>query len=566
MKRNFQPPISNDSSRQKRTKVGDLDRDRPLTCRRDSSPISTKERRVSYGKNAKTSEFAFFKKFKEDASHRFSSSLPRQKELQSKKFNSNDCFRERASPVENGCKDYTSHHLVEKVTPVNFNSLHLPLGNSSKISDVDVLHAHKTFKDIQSKQRNVENDDIFSRKRQKLRQFIQNMSFHGTGESYEKGYGVISRLLSRLIPERNQYKFNNNLEKIQRLRGRCCPWLDYEHHLNNSLSPCRLNKSRGRSFSHSDFSTNSEDNNFQIKYRTKEFDCNVDRKMTLLNVTAAVENYRSFISSLFKPQYGLYDQDEHFHLRKQKLKPLLLGWDTDYIKDESSSQLTELNTIAKSPISFADDQPTMHESFGAAPLCSSPFPSSNRTNLNSLPYSSLASSQIHGLSWQNVAGEDIGTTFNNLHLNFSSVPKFLHQWNSSVDDGGCHDLCAQNTDWVMNNVLDDGSQHPSIESLCASGLVFDFGCKYLSDSKEQRQTAYHILKYPLDEIQPTALTNEEWSNDSSDDVLVDYRPPFFIQPESFFQGKVYSILTDKLSWDVARSEINVDDITEMNYI
>lgn len=29
--------------------------------------------------------------------------------------------------------------------------------------------------------------DIFSRKRQKLRQFIQDMSFHETGDSYEKG-------------------------------------------------------------------------------------------------------------------------------------------------------------------------------------------------------------------------------------------------------------------------------------------------------------------------------------------------------------------------------------------
>lgn len=74
--------------------------------------------------------------------------------------------------------------------------------------------------------------DIFSRKRQKLRQFIQDMSFHETGDSYEKGsdaffyplfhhlsgcnygvfflylsrYGVISALLSRLIPESNQYK------------------------------------------------------------------------------------------------------------------------------------------------------------------------------------------------------------------------------------------------------------------------------------------------------------------------------------------------------------------------
>lgn len=37
-----------DSIRRKRTKVEDLDRDRPWTCRRDSSPISLKERHVTY--------------------------------------------------------------------------------------------------------------------------------------------------------------------------------------------------------------------------------------------------------------------------------------------------------------------------------------------------------------------------------------------------------------------------------------------------------------------------------------------------------------------------------------
>lgn len=364
-------------------------------------------------------------------------------------------------------------------------------------------------------------------------------------------------------------QFNNNSEKLQRLPGRCCPRLGYEHHLNNSSSPCSLNKSSGSLFPHSVFSTSSDDNNFQVQYRTKEFDCDVERKMTLLDVngsplTAAVENYRSLISGLFKPQYGLYDQGEDLHIRKQELEPLLLGWDTDDIKDESSSQVTELNTFAEPPISFADDhQPNLHKSFGAVALCSSPFPSSNRRNIYSLPCSSLDSYQIHGLSWHNVEKEeDIDATFN-VHLNFSSVPKCLHQCDNYVDDGGSHDFCAQSADWLMYSVLDDERRNPSVESLCASGIVFDFGQKYL---KEQCQTAYHILKYPLDEMKLTAFLNEDCNNDSSDDVLADYRPTFFIQPESFFQeGKVCSIHTDKLSWDAARSEIKVD-ITEMNYI
>ncbi|XP_022954289.1 uncharacterized protein LOC111456585 isoform X2 [Cucurbita moschata] len=600
MKRDLKPSISTDSNCRKRIKVGDLDCARPLTCRRDTSPVSLKGH-VTCPNNAKTSEFAFFKKFKEDANRRFSSSLQRQKELQPKKFNSTDHFRERARHVENRREDFTSHPFVENVTPINFNSMHLPLGNSSKISEVDVKHAHKTFKDIQSKQRNVENDDIFSRKRQKLRQFIQNMSFHGTGESYEKRsesslfyllsrrlsgsdygvfwnlsrYGVISTLLSRLIPESNQYKnepdsrqFNNNLEKLQWLPGRCWPRLDYEHRLNNSSSPCRLNKSRGRVLFHSDFSTNNDDDNFHVKYRTKEFDSDVEGKMTLLDAnsspsTAAVENYRPLISTLFNQQYGFYDQGEPLHIRKQEMEPLLLGWDTDDIKDDSS-KFTEFHTFAEPPISFADDhQPNLHESFGAVALCSSPFPSSNHRDLYSLPYSSLASYQIHGLSRPNVEKEEgIDATLNNVHLNFSSVPKCLSQCDNYVDDRGiCGFFCAQSANWHMNYALDDEHRYPSLDSMCASGFVFDFGWKYLSGSKEHCQTAYHLLEYPLDEMRPTSPVNEECNIDSSE-----YGQPFFIQPESFFQeGKVRSLLTDKLSWDVTRSEINVA-ITEMDYV
>ncbi|XP_023549353.1 uncharacterized protein LOC111807729 isoform X2 [Cucurbita pepo subsp. pepo] len=570
MKRNLNPSISTDSNCRKRIKVGDLDCARPLTWRRDTSPVSLKEGHVTCPNNAKTSEFAFFKKFKEDANRRFSSSLQRQKELQSKKFNSTDHFRaERARHVDNRCKDFTSHPFVENVTPINFNSMHLPLGNSSKISDVGVKHTHKTFKDIQSEQRNVEKDDIFSRKRQKLRQFIQNMSFHGTGESYEKRsesplfyllsrhlsgsdsgvfcnlsrYGVISTLLSRLIPESNQYKnesdspqLNNNLEKLQWLPGRCWPRLDYEHRLNNSSSPCRLNKSRGRVLFHSDFSTNNDDDNFHVKYRTKEFDSDVEGKMTLLDAnsspsTAAVENYRSLIT-LFNPQYGFYDQGEPLHIRKQEMEPLLLGWDTDDIKDDSS-KFTEFHTFAEPPISFADDhQPNLQESFGAVALCSSPFPSSYHRNLYPLSYSSLGSYQIHGLSRPNVAKEEgIDASFNNVHLNFSSVPKYLSQYDNYVDDRGICDLfCAQSANWLMNYASDDEHRHPFVESMRASGFVFDFGWKYLSGSKEHCQTAYHLLEYPPDEMRPTSPVNEECNIDSSE-----YRQPFFIQPESFFQ-------------------------------
>lgn len=276
--------------------------------------------------------------------------------------------------------------------------------------------------------------------------------------------------------------------------------------MNNSSLPCRLDKSRGRVFSGSDFSTNSEDNNFQVKYRTKESDCELEGKMTLLDVngsppTAAVKNYRSLISSLFKTQYGLIDQGEPLYLRKPELGPLLLDWDTDNIKDESSYQLTELNTFSEPPISFADDhQPNFHKCFGAVASCSSPFPSSNPRNLYSLPYSGLASYPIHGVSRHNVEKE----------YNMD-----LSQYDNYDDDRGSHDFY-----WLMNNVLDDERQHPSVESLCASGLMFDFGWKYLG-SKNHCPTAYHILQYPLDEMRPTNLGNEECNNGSSDDVLVE---------------------------------------------
>lgn len=321
-----------------------------------------------------------------------------------------------------------------------------------------------------------------------------------------------------------------------------------------------MNKSRRRVLSHSDFSTNSNDNEFQVKYRTNESDCELEGTITLLDANSSlltVEDYKSLISSQFKPRYSRYDFGEPLQLIKQEPEALLLSWDIDNIKDESafSSQLTELNEFAEPPTSFADDhQPNLHERSGAVALCSSPFPSSNHGNLYSFPYSSLASYQIHGSSRQ----ENTHAAFNNLHLNFSYVPKCLTQCDNYTDyNGSCDFFHTQSARWLMNNVLDDEPQHSSIESLSASGFVFDLGWKCFSGSEEHCQTAYHILEFPMDEMRPTVPVHEDCNYGSSYDAFVEDQPPFFIQPKSFFQEqKVCSLLTDK---------INVD-ITEMDYI
>ncbi|KAK9993251.1 hypothetical protein SO802_022954, partial [Lithocarpus litseifolius] len=80
-----------DMSCRKRVKLTDLDVNIPLSCRRNASSTPLEGRQSPRSNDPKTSEFAFFKKLKENAGHKYQSHTLHKEENQSKKFKISDC-------------------------------------------------------------------------------------------------------------------------------------------------------------------------------------------------------------------------------------------------------------------------------------------------------------------------------------------------------------------------------------------------------------------------------------------------------------------------------------------
>ncbi|KAK9993240.1 hypothetical protein SO802_022943 [Lithocarpus litseifolius] len=123
-----------DISCRKRVKFTDLDVNIPLSCRRNASSTPLEGRESPRSNDPKTSEFAFFKKLKDNAGHKYQSHTLHKEENQSKKFKINDCSGGNSNSVKFSCKDFSSSLLAENVTPSNFSSHLSPLGGASKKS------------------------------------------------------------------------------------------------------------------------------------------------------------------------------------------------------------------------------------------------------------------------------------------------------------------------------------------------------------------------------------------------------------------------------------------------
>ncbi|XVF32278.1 hypothetical protein REPUB_Repub17cG0068000 [Reevesia pubescens] len=208
----------------------------------------------------KTSEYAFFKKLKKYAGQRFDSHSMQMEKYQPKKLNSSECYREvegtkivrnisKSSDETNitrnhskdfrlplsvgnvsskemglllsndnvGSKDSRSTLPINNVGHINFDSFLSPVDRAANNLEVRLKNDFSAFESIFSKKDWLEHDsknkrpegsqsdqaELFSRKRQKLRQWAHN-SFPDIEELCSKGYGLISMLLSRLLPWSNE--------------------------------------------------------------------------------------------------------------------------------------------------------------------------------------------------------------------------------------------------------------------------------------------------------------------------------------------------------------------------
>ncbi|KAK9944919.1 hypothetical protein M0R45_010459 [Rubus argutus] len=222
-------PSQRDISRKKGVKFTNLDEEnrRP-------------ERSESAADNAKTSEYAFFKKLKEDASH-IDHSCSRSKEVyQSRNSKSGDSSRERINMVQNKSEEVRSAVIDIGDTLDKCASSYALPGSASRDSELNRTRACGTLEDLHRIQNYMAEEskntlkpngkglnhfeeretqyghaDVFHRKRQKLLHRVRETSFPEIDDLCANGYNFVSELLSRLIPKCNVNKKSRNPKLMQ---------------------------------------------------------------------------------------------------------------------------------------------------------------------------------------------------------------------------------------------------------------------------------------------------------------------------------------------------------------
>ncbi|PNY17927.1 hypothetical protein L195_g014683 [Trifolium pratense] len=171
----------------------------------------------------KTSEYAFFKKLKKDASLRFSSGpVKKDDSWSSKKPESDDCSKEGTDDVRVGTKECNSSRINQDVSTFKMDSFLSPsVGDWNKS---DMYSMSRMLKNSQECGDTVKpqgfshagnqyaHGEIFSRKRQKLRQCAADTLFPDTEKPCSKGFDIVSLLLSRLFPMTTDSTVTNKYE------------------------------------------------------------------------------------------------------------------------------------------------------------------------------------------------------------------------------------------------------------------------------------------------------------------------------------------------------------------
>ncbi|MED6183429.1 hypothetical protein PIB30_037775 [Stylosanthes scabra] len=220
-----------DSGCRKRTKSLSPEKDSHRSFRlEDSCTQLQSEKKIKTGaKDPKTSEYAFFKKLKKDAGLRFNSHPVQNDDSLPKEPEQTEHSRERNDDIWIRSKGFNALRTVEGMSTVtddkifstpdgkNNPDFHSPSGIqkiSQGCSDTfkpQALFFHEGNQNVQG--------NIFSRKRQKLRQCIADTLFPNNKEMFSlKGHDdIVSMLLSRLFPvriEENKYEGRNQWKEV----------------------------------------------------------------------------------------------------------------------------------------------------------------------------------------------------------------------------------------------------------------------------------------------------------------------------------------------------------------
>ncbi|KAL5859953.1 hypothetical protein ACOSQ4_001249 [Xanthoceras sorbifolium] len=592
----------------------------------DPSPIRTSFRssenqcNAAKGDESKTSEYAFFKKLKTDASHRFHSRSPHQSKLR-------DSPRERSSGIKNGSKDLRLP--VEDVTHVNHDVFLSP------VVEVDLKRASTTFGDICSTRRSMEeynrtlrpkgtqtqHQDLFSTKRQKLRQWVADISFPGIEELCSKGYDFVSVLLSRLFPESiedNSFKIpksaqvlsdakpkflaspssNINSKHLHKMSTGNLMDVECDSYLDNYSSACWLGRSRERTLSNFDSPTSHTCNTF-LEYNLREPSCEIGGER---NAIAWIESDSTFSFPFEK--YGYYSSA---HLRdpddfpypdgsifQRKEDALLLGRDSENVTNERTSsaisQNTEFITYPVSSTAWGDNHVWSLDDgfgrFGASGLCASPLVCKHPSSFYSLPPPDLTSYFKDEIGRHYIEDEeDIAADLNHCPLALSRRPSYL-----SLTENSDHEttfnasmsfLSPGNHHWFKSKFPSERHRDHETEALLSSKLDFDLGRKYLSicdSSSKHYASVYPATAFPGKEHVSSRFLNIDKYEDcldsfshrgdphhfSNDIVNIQDWSSFYFQV-SLDRKKACPLLLNKSNWEVSEGETYHAD-SEAKYI
>ncbi|XP_048429702.1 uncharacterized protein LOC125472392 [Pyrus x bretschneideri] len=534
--------------------------------------------RCEIADNAKTSEYAFFKKLKEGAGRKAQSCSLREEVDQRKNSESSDCSRERINVVRNKREDTRSSFFNENATPeLNIKRACATLENAHRRQNNMVEECDNSLRSKETENRRA---DVFDRKRQKLHQWVAETSFPEIDEHCSKGYDFVSVLLSRLIPKCNEtnefkdrklrqldtndksmalpsYESDIQFRKLHSTPTRNFMDLEFSPCLNDSVSSCWSKRSKERILC-SDSPTSYAYKN-HLQYRVWEPD------HELLGGTAISCTESDSLSLLPFEEYGLltsghakeidvFRQPNEYLVDREPCVPML-GWDFDSTEEDRS--LSNLSTY--------------------------------RTEHQSASFASYYNNEIlrHCLEGHG----DLQSGFQQIPLTLSScIPNFINLAEDCINDTayevGSTTLSLQNNHWFSSKIINEGYYLPNTESFLSSGLDSDLGWNYLplsGSSREHDSSTCLALQFPEQENLSSRLLTyhddkyETCLDDSShprslthfieDNVNVHEDSSAFCLQIALDREKTWPLLLDKPSWDesneretnFADSDVNILD-------
>ncbi|GLU07850.1 hypothetical protein SLE2022_247900 [Rubroshorea leprosula] len=605
-----------DSSRKKRPSSADVYGGNPSGFNIDDSL----PRRGTYGSKSigpKTSEFAFFKKLKTNSSQKFQSLSINKEEYRLKKSSSSKCRGEGTNILRSSSRDFRPTSPMENFTCMDFDPFLSPVERAAKNSKFTMNKAFSPLEDTCSTEKWIGKDcddresrDIFSRKRQRLRQWVADCSFPDIDELCSKGNDFVSLLLSRLFPGGNEKNSSNipeswsmeintkyeilasteqdiHFKKLHWMRTRNLAGVEYmpslesgpSSHWSSSLSEDMLSSSDSPTcFAHHTFlQDNLGVTSCQLGGR-KAVSC-IESEPTF---GFSIAEYESPLLS----RCPLKELDD-FHgfngsLLGRELPALLLEWDFKNKTNEKSlaiaCQNADLmgNSLELSSWDQQEYQNNEFESLGPSKLCTSSI-------LTNYPQTFCPLLSAHPPSYEQY---DYEFTEYVLEEDKDRAADFKYHLPLTLSDAAtypyltedCHDETTCNG---SDSFFSPESHSSSIgkvsneehHSLGYETPLNSYGGRFLSlsGSIEEHHSPRHFLEFPLKEIILPHLNSEDehWNsldgsryrkklkNFSSYMIGIHGRPSFF--QSSLEKEKTCPLVLDNSSWEESRGEKHYDD-------